>query len=235
MKITTCIIFSLFLFSGCTTNTISGSGKIETNSLAIEGFTKVKIGSSFDAEIVRAEQYSVQVSFDDNLKDYIEVVKRGDVLRIGKKPSKRVSFKDCTLQAKIGMPRLEGLRLSGAADVKLGNFISDLVAVQLSGAASLAGSLVANRLEVELSGASEIMLSGDAQHLELGLSGASQAELKSLTTLNADVDISGASQAEIYVTDKLNFSVSGASTLRYKGNPKFGKSHTSGSSKLTQM
>jgi hypothetical protein len=47
---------------------------------------------------------------------------------------------------------------------------------------------------------------------------------------NIDVDLSGASQATIQVKSKLNYSVSGASHLTYKGDPTIGRSEKSGAS-----
>jgi hypothetical protein len=57
-------------------------------------------------------------------------------------------------------------------------------------------------------------------------------ELDDEASLSASVELSGASTGAINVKTSLDYSLSGASTLRYQGNPKIGSARSSGASSL---
>ena len=69
------------------------------------------------------------------------------------------------------------------------------------------------------SGASQIELYGSAESVDLDLSGASHFDGYDLETDIYNVDVSGASHAKIFVNSELSADVSGAASLKYKGEP----------------
>jgi hypothetical protein len=76
------------------------------------------------------------------------------------------------------------------------------------------------------------VLSGSAAKLEIEASGASQLEAGHLQVTNARVGLSGASQATVAVSQDLSATVSGASQLRYVGEPTFARRDVSGASRI---
>jgi hypothetical protein len=69
-------------------------------------------------------------------------------------------------------------------------------------------------------GASNLNLSGTTQHLTSTVSGASNLKAYDLKTSVVSVTASGASSAQVYATEKLTMKSSGASSVKYKGDPK---------------
>jgi hypothetical protein len=63
-------------------------------------------------------------------------------------------------------------------------------------------------------------------------SGASEVDLGDFMTENVDINLSGASDGIVNLTGTLNADLSGASELRYYGNPTMGDIDTSGVSKI---
>ena len=47
-------------------DSITGSGELVTEAYDLADFTKVDVGHAFDAEIARADEFSVAVTVDDN-------------------------------------------------------------------------------------------------------------------------------------------------------------------------
>jgi len=82
------------------------------------------------------------------------------------------------------------------------------------------------------SGASRITLSGKGRKMALEISGASQGNLQDFVVADAAVELSGASRATVNATGKLDADVSGASALRYTGNPTMGSVKSSGASTI---
>jgi hypothetical protein len=78
-----------------------------------------------------------------------------------------------------------------------------------------------------------VRLRGAAKAAVLKASGASQLKLADLALDAADVEVSGASNASIRVKDLLNYDVSSASHLEYRGEPAIKKAGKTGASSVS--
>lgn len=108
--------------------------------------------------------------------------------------------------------------LSGASTLKINGNMVDFD-IECSGASKLEATTNANEGKLECSGAVKAVMDGSVQNIELECSGASNAALEDLTARNATIRLSGASNASISVLSSITAKLSGASSLRYKGNP----------------
>ena len=203
--------------------------------MALADFTAVEAGSAFVVEITQSDTFSVTIRVDDNISDLVDVSKAGDTLKIRLEPS--VSLRNATLEAEITMPDLEGLELSGAAKATVSGFTSSgEVDIALSGASTLDGDLEADDIEIDASGASRVTLEGLATELNLEVSGASSLDLSNFTVDTADVRLSGASDATVRAQERIDpVDVSGASRLRYLGDPSLEDVSTSGGSTVEKV
>ncbi len=234
MKIVTGIgpVVVSFMLLACKP-TLEGSGVLVVKNLKLSGFEQVRASQAFRVEITRAEEFSVQVHIDDNLAEHLRIEVVGDRLEIGMNPEYNYRTDKKSMLAKIGMPRLTGVRLSGASQAMLSGFEGgDPLDVDLSGASRLSGQVRLGKLSLDLSGASELKLTGAAGHADLELSGASDAELGGCTFESAEADLSGASKATVKVSGRLDVEASGASSLTYLGEPDLGRVETSGASSI---
>ncbi len=108
--------------------------------------------------------------------------------------------------------------LSGASTMGIyGNMVN--FDIECSGASKLEATTNANEGKLECSGAVTAVMGGSVQNIELECSGASSAALEDMTARNATIRLSGASNASIRVLSSITAKLSGASSLRYKGNP----------------
>lgn len=213
--------------------TLDGSGVQVVMPLELIGFEQVKASQAFRLEITRSEAFSVQVHIDDNLAEHLRVRVVRDCLEIGMNPEYNYRTGKQSMLAKISLPRLTGVRLSGASRASLIGFSgSDPLDVKLSGASRLSGQVTAGAVSLDLSDASELELTGAAGHARLELSGASDAELSAWKLASAKADLSGASKATVQVAGRLDVEASGASNLTYVGQPDLGKVETSGASSV---
>ncbi|MBN2075225.1 MAG: DUF2807 domain-containing protein [Dehalococcoidales bacterium] len=239
---------------GC--NGTIGSGEVITEKKDFTNFTSVDISSAFEVDIIQSSTYSVVISADEDLFDYIEVSQIGSKLKIILSP--RHIFTDFTLgkrvlKAEISMASLHGLEISGASKgtvtgfrsasplrldvsgattLKLSNIVAGDTNIDVSGASKLSGNLTAGKADFTISGASSMELSGVANDMEIEVSGASRASLEKFRVGNVDVTLSGASEATVYVNKMLDIEVSGASRLYFVGNPTLGDTEISGASTI---
>jgi hypothetical protein len=197
-------------------------------------FTRVDVGGAFEVEVVQSATFSIAVEAGANQLDHVEVSKQGDTLRVGQKWH-LFDWRPRTgrPKARITMPALKGIRLSGASRGTVSGFDSpEDFRLELSGASRLSGDLRVGSANLEASGASHVELSGSAKDLDLEASGASHLELGDFSVENADAELSGASKSTVNVNGKLGASLSGASALRWAGEPRMGDIKVSGASTL---
>ncbi len=231
---------------------ITGSGTLVTREMAFSGFRVVEIGSTFEVEITRADSYYVSVTADDNLFDYVDISKMGDTLVLDLKQG--YSYSSITVRARIKMPELNELILSGATRAYVEDFgSSNRLIVSLSGASSLdmedmsvggleigvSGASIARGdvvssgdVKLTLSGASRSELSGRGRNLVLSVSGASDAKLSRFSVHDAYVKLSGVSNASIDLDGRLDANLSGGSGLTYSGTATLGEIEISSGSTI---
>ena len=77
-----------------------------------------------------------------------------------------------------------------------------------------------------------MQLDGSAQHTMADASGASHLKLADFQINDADIALSGASDATINAAGTLDIDLSGASSLRYRGQPSLGRLDISGGSTI---
>ena len=211
----------------------------------------------FSVEIIQANSFSTTVTTDEDWRDYIVMAKEGETLRIYLDPHHPFTdFSGGTknLKAKITMPALYGLHLSGATRGSVSGFksshdcrldVSGTSSLEInnniemgnleagiSGASQITGSLKASDAKFEVAGASTLRLKGSATSLTLNASGASKVDLTDFTIDNAKVNLSGASEATLHIKGKLDCVVSAASSLYFLGNPTMGNVQVTGASTI---
>ena len=245
------VLLTSGLLMGCQVGVVTGSGNLDTQEMDFSGFTRVEVGYAFEVEIVRSDSYTVSITADDNLFEYIQVSKEGETLKVGLKPAFRYTF--TTLRAEITMPDLYELQLSGAAHGTVEgfssshDFILDLsgassldmvdmsagdIEFDISGASRVTGDITAGDADFDVSGASSVQLQGSTSDIVIDASGASHVELADFPVNNADVTLSGASRSTVNLDGRLDADLSGASHLTYIGTPTLGIIDTSGGSTI---
>ena len=224
--------------SGDADNAIIGSGNLTTEEMEFSNFTKVDVSHVFQANVTKGDSFSVSLTVDDNLLDYVVIRKSGDTLLIYLKSG--YSYIQTTKIVDITMPEIENFSLSGASQGELSGFrSSSRLRLEASGASSInvddmkagdtdfdisGGSQVWGDIEIaegrfNVSGASSVDLEGYASNVSITASGASHVNLADFTISNVTVNISGASAATVNASGSIDGNVSGASRLTYLGNP----------------
>lgn len=245
------ILVSVAGLIGCAV--VSGSGQLVTKTFDAKDFNRVEIGNNFTAEITQGTIFSVTVTIDDNIEQYLDVQVLGSTLHIGLTAAH--TYIHSTQRAAITMPSLNGLFVSGASKTNLNNFKStDTLETQVSGASTvnfvdcsagnttfdvtgaskMTGDMTINNGSMHLSGASSANLVGTGGNVTIEVSGASSAKLESFALTNADVSVSGASNATINASGILDVNLSGASKLFYVGSPTLGNISITGASNMSR-
>jgi len=212
---------------------VTGSGAVVTVESDVTDFDALDVSNAFEVDVTQGEGYRVVVSIDDNLEQYLQLEKRGNSLIIGLEPGRAYNLSNATLKAEITMPALAGARLSGAASMTVTGFESTTeLELSLSGSSGLDGDIEAGDVQLDVSGSSEVTLTGSGQDATIDVSGSSRLDLSDFPVEDADVGASGASTVLVDVSGRLDARASGASNIRYLGDPTLGDIDTSGASSV---
>jgi hypothetical protein len=129
-----------------------------------------------------------------------------------------------------GASRLTARNKSTGVDMELSGSSSAQLEVRTgafrfraSGASRGSGSVDAAGTNLSLSSSSHVNFTGSGGDMVLSASGASAALLQGFEVRDADICLSGSSHADADLGGKLDVSLSGASELRYGGNPTLGE------------
>jgi hypothetical protein len=231
---------------------IIGRGPVETRAFNLSGFSRVEVSSTFEAEISRGSAFSVTVTTNENIFEYLDLEVNGDTLLVRLKSG---SYTVANLEASITMPDLNALevssaseasisgfnfnhdldlKVSGASSITLADFRSGNVYIEASGASRVKGSLECGDARLNISGASNADLSGLGRNLEATASGASHITLRDFSSVDVKVNFSGASSGTVNASGRLDVQLSGASSLRYFGNPAIGDVNVTGGSSFSK-
>jgi len=226
---------------------------MKTEQMDFRDFTHIDAGYACELEVSCSDSYSVSITAGDNLIKSVKVDKQDGTLRIRRTLSSLRGLIPGTYQAKITMPVLERLDLSGASKGTVtgfsskGNFITSLngasalaildmsagdMKFKLAGASKVTGQAKGADAEFNLSGASRVELEGSANKIVIDAAGASHLDLAGFHVSGAKIKLSGASHTTLNIDGQLDADLSGASKLSWLGKPVMGDMKTAGASTI---
>jgi hypothetical protein len=213
-------VFSLIALSSILTSCFRedpGPLQETRKEFSIIDFDRLEMGSAFNIRVEHGNTFNVEVRGDRRNIDDLDVYKSGNTLIIKFDES---SNRHHDTYINITMPVLKAVNFSGASVSKISGFESDeYLDFYLSG--SSVSQLDSDFQEIDLvvSGASSLVLHGSGDELNAEVSGASALKAFDYPVNAATINVSGASEGKITVTDELNVTASGASSVLYRGDP----------------
>jgi hypothetical protein len=181
---------------------IRGSGKRELQKRNVSPFTSISTEGAFTIEVTCQKDLSLEVEGDDNVLPYVTSDVSNNVLRL--KNTKNYSTSE-PVKFKISVPNLDGFSSNGAGRIDIKGISND-------------------KFEIDANGAPTIIVSGTTKVIDIGANGAVKVDTTKLHAARGVVETNGASHVDLDVTDQLDATVNGPSTITYKGDPVVNKS-----------
>jgi hypothetical protein len=224
--------FTLFCLESCvyvdSDDNIPPRG-VSTRTFDAIGFEALEIGSAFYVHVKAGSTYAITATGELNDLDDLDIYNDNGKLVAKYKGSWLNRRQKMTID--ITMPVLSAVEFSGAVRAAITGFENVRgIDVELSGASECNFTGSVKNLDVDLSGASNLNLVGRGQYLIGALSGASELSGFDYSAEESELKLSGASQAKLNLSKYLKVDASGASDVRYRGNPEIQKKVSGGSS-----
>jgi hypothetical protein len=193
------------------------SGPLTTQDFTYTNFKALDIGSAFEVEIDYADTYSMQITAHENVLKNVKITRIGETLKIGL-AWPWVSIGSRNLKAKITMPELMKLTLSGSSEGTVSGFKSNSdCEIHVSGASDLNLDMETGAFSADVSGSSELTANLKSESTKMNISGASDLKINAVTG-RLDITCSGSSEAKGYAeATSSTFHLSGASDMTLTG------------------
>ncbi len=176
---------------------VRGSGKRSVQKRLVGPFTSIETNGAFTIEVTCQKDLGVEIEGDDNILDLATTEVRNNVLHL--ENSKGYSVRE-PVKFTISVPNLEGVSVSGAGKIDIKDLSND-------------------EFKIASKGAPYIVVSGKTKLVNIDTNGAATIDTQNLRASRAVVDSNGVSNIEISVADQLDVTVSGPSSVTYKGDP----------------
>jgi phage shock protein PspC (stress-responsive transcriptional regulator) len=190
----------------------------------LRDFDEIEISGKFDVRITHGDQYAVTLKGPKRQQKNYDIHRSGETLVIDYEGSNRNNwnfnhYKVEKLEIHITMPNIEKLEALGVGTIRLDDFKSHDLNIELQGPIKLKGELDAQNIKIALTGNSEADLSGSAHKLNATIELASKLKAYNLEVTDAFIETSGASSAKVNVTGTLEMEKGVSSKIEYRGNP----------------
>ncbi|MCB2205076.1 DUF2807 domain-containing protein [bacterium] len=222
----------VFVANACDDDQIDGSGQQQTIPYTIADFNSVAAETGFRVSLSPDSLYSVAVTTDDNLLDYVDVSRSSTTLNLKVKPNSDVQFTE--LRADVRMPSLESLTLASGARCSLKDGFSSLLpfSVVLTAGSSAEGNIVTGNISCLATAGSNLTLEGSGLLGSIVASAGSTVDLRDFTMTDVSVSADAGSIVYINCSGRLDVSASGGSRVYYTGNAQLGSVSVTGGSTL---
>ena len=179
-------------------------------------FSKVRASGQWKLRLDQGDAYAVRVEMPAYLEPGVMVTKERDVLRLKLAPGWRIEGGE--LNAHITLPKLQGLRLSGAVAARLLGFDTERLTIKASGSTRIGGKN--NRiyyLSVDGSGAFDMDFHGNPVNF-------------------AEIELSGSTAIGLTMAGgDLKGRISGSGRVRYDGDIRDQEVKISGSGSIERV
>jgi hypothetical protein len=215
-------LLSVVVLSSCRFGSgkrVEGNGHIKSVERSVGSFSEVEVHGAIDVHVSQGDEKPVRIEGDENLLEYIEIKQNGNKIEVRTRRGYNLR-PSSDLKIYVTSPRFSKIDVSGACDIigdtKISN--NDKLNLQVSGAGDIRMEVDVPVLSADISGSGSVNLKGRTRDFSCDLSGAGHARCFDLLSENTTIDISGAGDAEVYASMKVDAEVSGAGSVKYKGD-----------------
>lgn len=212
VAILTCIAFS---------PAAAGPQETITKEFKLSGFDRLQIGSAFIISVTKGDQFGVKVTGDrEKVADVTARVRNSELVVAFKENNNRIRLGSNAVRVEIVMPSLRAVNFGGtSASVVHEGFETENFVAYITGTARSEIHMKSGEVFVDITGSGSVELIGSAQKIKATIEGASGLNALAFEVEDADLDVNGTSLARVNVSGTLQAKASGASTIRYKGDP----------------
>lgn len=226
----------LLHLSSCSWRTIKGNGNVVTQTRNESDFQNVKSAGSFNLYVLQGSAFSVRISAEENLQQYILTERRGNTLVI--KVRKGVSLRPRDeMKVYVTAPVYKIVSIAGSGDVTAPNILrsSEKMVFEITGSGNIRMADVdAPEIQVKIAGSGNVELAGQTRQAVYRIAGGGNIRADKLLAENAAVQIAGSGNVWVYASTLLDVHIAGGGDVYYYGAPETIKQQIAGAGRISK-
>lgn len=184
--------------SGAHAHDDSDDSKKVTQTYDFTGFDNISIAGVYELDIDVGPSYSISLTGNEDQMENVKVKSEDSTLYLGQK--KKKSHNHDGIIARITLPDLEALKVSGVAS---GNI----------------ESVDADDFDLSVSGVAEVNIEGTCNSLTARISGVGELDAQNFKCKDVDVALSGVGEVSVYASKSVDVKASGVGGVVVYGKP----------------
>ncbi len=168
------------------------------------GFDRIDISGVYEIEVRIGKDFSIELSGPDKELSRVEASVEKGVLYLDQRKAKRSFRRKANIRhgvnAKITLPSLVGLEVSGVVEGSVEDIDAENFALQISGVG-------------------DVELSGQCGAFDARVSGVGDLDAEALECRSVDITVSGVGDASVFARDEVDARVSGMGDIEVYGEP----------------
>ena len=238
------LVFSAFLvsfianaqWSSDDKNKVKGNGNIVTQTRNTGDYDAIKVGGSFDVNLVAGKEGKIIIKGEENLLSNIKIEVEDNALKIY--VEKGISIRPSSghkIEITVPFEKISALSLSGSGDIQTKDKIkSDTFSAKMAGSGNFKLDVDSNTFDLSLSGSGDVILKGSADKFTTKLAGSGNVNASDLKSKNVEANVSGSGNSIVNCEGSLTARVAGSGNIKYFGNPEKRDVKVSGSGNITK-
>ncbi|SRR5579883_1470641 len=213
-------VIGFIFFLGClkisaNLMTYTGDGNETTEARSLPPFHDIELGGAYEVVLTQGNTSEVRIETDKNLLEHITTTVTNGKLVINSDGNLRPTN---TIRVFITTPNYTSVELEGSGSVHGATPInSNALALDLSGSGEYDLDVHAKQLESRVEGSGTIKLSGNTDKHTVDIAGSGNIKGGDLIAQETAVNIEGSGNALVNVEHKLDASIAGSGSIRYRG------------------
>ena len=218
----TLLITAVLSAVGCAhAQTVTGSGRMVTETRSVSGFEAVLLEASMKLVLRQGTQEALQIQADDNLLPLIETVveTRGSLPTLVVRWKRNTSLRSHqAIVVSVDAIRVRALSASGSGSIEAATLKTERLRLNVAGSGDVqVTDLTADDVDASIAGSGDVKAGGRAARLKVSIAGSGDADLANLSADDVKVSIAGSGDAKVSADQALSVSIAGSGDVRYGG------------------
>jgi hypothetical protein len=232
IQLLVCGAFLMGFIANAQSSKIKGNGKVVTETKTTGDYDAIKVGGSFDVNLVAGKEGKIILKGEENLLSVIKVEVEDNTLKIY--VDKMVNIRPTSkIEITVPFEKISAISLAGSGNLKTKDQIkSETFAAKLAGSGNVNLNVDSNNFELNLSGSGDVILKGSADKFTSKLAGSGNVNASDLKSTTVDTNVSGSGNSIVNCEGSLTARVAGSGNIKYFGNPEKRDVKVSGSGNI---
>lgn len=232
IQLLVCGTFLMGFIANAQSSKIKGNGKVVTETKTTGDYDAIKVGGSFDVNLVAGKEGKIILKGEENLLSVIKVEVEDNTLKIY--VDKMVNIRPTSkIEITVPFEKISAVSLAGSGNLKTKDQIkSETFAAKLAGSGNVNLNVDSNNFELNLSGSGDVILKGSADKFTSKLAGSGNVNASDLKSTTVDTNVAGSGNSIVNCEGSLTARVAGSGNIKYFGNPEKRDVKVSGSGNI---